>query len=254
MKYIDIDKLDNVIWIRCGSISDINGCTYKGKQYIYKEFLEPEKIVDETFINRFKLLSSKNLKRAILPTHMVVSSGEIKGYLTPKFEKKGTITIENPVERYHALLEVKTAIEELHKNDIIHGDIHSGNILVKNNKRHLIDFDNCEIMNQVKLDFNRCSISAMNYINRNGVIKNLDIYMFNVLTFFAFNPCNCEGIYLEEIFDSVRDDIYYGKNGIFTNDKSIKTCEDIYLYNSSDYLIDTISEQDVKTYKKCRIK
>lgn len=250
MKYIDESMLKDKIFIKCGSASDIYHCMYKNKFYIYKKYLQPEEMIDDKFFNRFKILSSKNIKQIVLPNHLVLSSDEPKGYLTSSIERKSIISIEDPLEKYKALIETKKIIQKLHQNDIIHGDIHSGNILVKNNKRCLIDFDNCEIKDSVKLDFNKCSISAMNYINKNGIIKNLDIYMFNVLTFFAFNPCECKSIYLEEIFDSVRNDIYYGKNGIFSNDRSKKACEDIYLLNSSDYLIDTINEKDVKTYKK----
>ena len=252
MKNVDVTKLDNIIFLKCGSISDINICMYKDKKYVYKEFLDPAKVIDDAFIDRFKLLSSKKLKQAVLPTHMVVSSGEKVGYLTPRLEKKNILTISDPLERYYALVDTKKAIENLHNNDIIHGDIHAGNILIKNNKHCLIDFDNCEIPSSksVKLDLDKCCISAMNYINTNGVVKNLDIYMFNVLTFFAFNVNFNNCIFLEEIFDNVRSSIYHGKCGIFSNDNSKRACEDIYLYNSKDYLIDTITEEDVKVYKK----
>lgn len=250
MKYVDESMLQDKLFIKYGSASDIYHCMYKNNFYIYKKFLKPEETINDEFFNRFKILSSKNIKQVVLPKHLVLSSDEPQGYLTPSIERENIISLKDPLEKYKALIYTKKIIQKLHQKGVIHGDIHSGNILVKNNKRCLIDFDNCEILGSVKLDFNKCCISAMNYINKNGVIKNLDIYMFNVLTFFAFNPCIRESRYLEEIFDIVRNNIYYGNNGIFSNDKSRRTCEDIYLYNSKDYLIDTISENDIKTYKK----
>ena len=246
---IDIKKVDNVLWMKCGSTSDIYGCVYKGKVYIYKKYLEPDKTFDSNFNNRLDFLSRERFSQSLLPKYMVFENDEKVGYLTPKIDNKNILRIEDPIVKYHALQSAKKAIEEIHRKDIIHGDIHPGNILVRNDKRCLIDFDNCDVTttDRINMDFERCSMPAMEFINRNGIIKNLDIYMFNILTFFSFNKLSSSG-YIGDMFDTARSSIYFGKYGIFNKSDSRRICEDMYL--SDKYLLDTISERDVDKYEK----
>ena len=224
---------------------------YKGKTYIYKKYLEPEKVFNNQFDRRFEFLSKAKLTQSLFPKFTVSEDNEKVGYLSQMIKNQSILQVEDPVEKFRALISAKKAIQEIHNKNIIHGDIHPGNILVKNNKRCLIDFDNCEVTSSddIKLDFERSSIPAMEFINRNGVIKNLDIYMFNVLTFFSFNKLSSSG-YIGDMFDSARSAIYFGKYGIFDTDKSKSLCEDIYLYKADDYLINTITEKDVVDYQK----
>lgn len=76
----------------------------------------------------------------------------------------------------------------MHNQGIIHGDIHSKNILInpETNLVNIIDFDNCAYKG-FNIDKDLCNKKTKKYINKYGVNNELDIFLFNCLTFRLIN-------------------------------------------------------------------
>ena len=83
---------------------------------------------------------------------------------------------------------LKNNILNLHNNGIIHGDIHSENVLINLETRvvGIIDFDACSYRN-FNLNLEHCNKYTKKYVQKYGVIKELDIFLFNYLTYQIIN-------------------------------------------------------------------
>jgi len=88
-----------------------------------------------------------------------VKDGDVKGWLDPQNKKNVYGTYG---ERLKLVLDIAEGLNHLHANDIIHGDLHSGNVLLLGNTALLTDFG--------------LSQRAGSDLNRKD-----DIYMFGVL-------------------------------------------------------------------------
>ncbi len=129
---------------------------------------------------KIKKLGNLNINYSILPRYLVSNnSSEIEAYLTEwnanyilkeYYEKnmnEGNINLV-----VNILNNLKQVILTLHKNGIIHGDIHDENIFVNPNTLlvNIIDFDNCTYK-KFKMNPDYCNIYAKNYIkDRKSVV------------------------------------------------------------------------------------
>lgn len=212
-----------------GGYSSIHKCFYDGLLYAYKEF--DQKYILLNILEKIKTLGDLNVSGSILPEYLVIADdNSVITYLTKwsesyTLEKYYIQCIDN--EKSNILIsilnELKQNILILHNKGIIHGDIHSKNVLVNpdTNLVNIIDFDNCAYKN-FNIDKTMCNIKAKKYINKYGVNRELDIFLFNCLTFRLIN----------NLVDNskIREYILNDKNEYFKeNDDYKNICETLLL-------------------------
>ena len=251
MRHVDSERLKNVYLINHARESFINKCNFKGKRYIQKVFNLTSLVDLDSLDERFDLLSSLNLEHSIIPEYITEIDGQVNGYLTELVLFYDIDSILNPLERYRALFQIKEALLELHKNGIVHGDVHSGNILSKDNTYCLSDFDNYECSSEgIHLNTRNSLFCARDFIEKNGITEDLDVFLFNILTFKVLS--GVDYIYYDPKnivnYAAVKDSIEKHEYGLFSSEDAIKICEAILTNTPSDYLLDTIEARDVKVY------
>lgn len=261
MEHINSKKLINLIYLSKARQSIIYECEFNQKKYIYKMFTHAL-FEDYSDIDlRFDTLQKLDLEFSLVPEYITESTASnadflmslIDGYITEKALFENIDNISNPLERYNVLLQVKRSIEELHKSGVIHGDIHNGNILKKDDKYVLIDFDNCDIESEgIFLKPKNALVCVREFMEKNGITADADIYLFNMLTFklisgvdfWYYDPKSLINKYT--IDNSINRKDY----GLFQRKDSRDICDSIVSMSVSDYLIDTIDESDIKRYFK----
>ena len=249
METVDYNGLENVSFSVYGSDSFIYECDFLGKKYAFKLYEEPEAIFNPDFERKMDILKSMKLSRSVLPSYIVLDKGHKVGFLTEFLKDGGTYKIEKPTLVYKSLLSAKDAILELHDNDVVHCDIHSGNFLTRNGPPLLHDFDISQILSYQKSGFNmdNCSYAAYKFVSKNGVVKNLDIFLFNLLTFCELNGYfrnkSLRGAY-EAASMFISDDCF----GIFNTPETKCICRGIVSLYADDFLIDHVDLAHVKKY------
>lgn len=230
MKIIKKDDLENFEYVnKRGFYSKVYRCSYCGITYAYKQFDNIDLFLEIS--SKIKKLGDLNLNSSILPRYLISSNNsEIEAYLTEwsddyilkeyytKNMNEGNISII-----LNILNNLKQGILTLHKNGIIHGDIHDQNIFVNPNTLlvSIIDFDNCAYKN-FKMNPDYCTIIVKNYINRYGINKELDIFLVNYLAFKLIN--NLAG------YDEVNNCLINEENRYFLeNDDYKNICETLLL-------------------------
>lgn len=230
MKVIKKDDLKDFEYVnKKGFYSLVDKCSYCNITYAYKKFKNIGVLLE--ILPKIKKLGNLNINYSILPRYLVSNNNsEIEAYLTEwnfnyilkeyyaKNMNEGNISII-----VNILNNLKQIILTLHKNGIIHGDIHDENIFVNPNTLlvSLIDFDNCAYK-KFKMNPDYCTTIVKNYINRYGVNKELDIFLINYLTFNLIN--NLVGYY------EVNNCIISKENEYFLeNDDYKRICETLLL-------------------------
>lgn len=227
---INMNYLENFI----GSYSIVQKCEYSGKLYAYKR-INNVKIFEKN-INKLKKISKINLDCLITPKYLVYddSVNELNAYLTDFVDYKACselLTLDDKVERLYS---IKKSIQSMHDIGIIHGDLHYGNVLIDSDSytNKIIDFDNCAYKNY-KINKIFASDYANCYIEKYGVNKGLDIFLFNLMT---YSILNCSPYF------QTRIRICNEKYGIFKTGDGKKICNNLLLDKSNydeKYLIDT---------------
>ena len=121
----------------------------------------------------------------------------------------------------------------MHSYGIIHADISSSNIIIENNIPYFIDFDNCSY-NSSPVKISDSSDITQEFIKKHGVVKELDIFLFNLLTFELVNQCN---------YNLIRKNIILNNYGIFNNSSSKEICESFFIDSEKPekrFLVDTL--------------
>lgn len=231
MERVKINNLRINKGIGFGSYSDIFRVEYNNKEYAFKKFLDKNIVRNQEFLEKIDILSNIPLEKSILPKFIVEEKEEI-GYLTELEDYKdlGFLYSLSMEEKINKLRLVKSSLLEIHKEGIIHSDIHTGNFLLRSSK--LIDFDN-STYKKFLTDFDKCSREAKKFIKNKGISKDLDIYLFNLMTFRILNNITSE-------YDM---SLYLKRYGVFTSNESIKICDSLLLEDktfNTDYLIDTV--------------
>ena len=169
----------------------------------------------------------------------------MNGFLMPLYSHKCfSFLYSYPLQhKIQTLKEAKNALLELHNNNIIHGDIHDGNFLLR--ECLLTDFDNCQFK-RFFLNPELCSAEALNFLMTYKLSKDLDVYLFNFMTFSILNECD---------YYYVESNICDKEYGVFTSKDSIKICKSLLLQDNvfnSDFLIDTVENNSLKKQRKKR--
>lgn len=229
--------------LRVGSCADIFKCYYNGNIYAYKKFHVPDDLLNN--LHRIKNLSQLKINGSLLPIYLVSDKDNLTAYLTKWGSDASLDQIIDNV-KYDIKLEIlknlKNNLLELHNHNIIHGDIHFGNVLVdiNNNSTHIIDFDNCAYDN-FKINNNICSLVAQTYIKKYGINKELDIFLFNRLAFEIINNLG---------YNEVDNYILNGSNYYFKSCKEYYEICDTMLLNrkkpTDKFLIDFLEKKLVR--------
>ena len=117
---------------------------------------------------------------------------------------------------------------------VIHTDIRMENVLTDGSMYFFSDFDNCNFK-KYTTNIKYTSPFTKNYVNKYGFNKDLDIYLFNLMTYAILN-----GVSMSKITDIIGKEKNYG---IFNNNDSILVCKSLLLEDrvfNNDFLIDTI--------------
>ena len=233
MEKISIHELDIGSLIENGSFSEVLRCNFDGKKYAFKKFNNPEEMINKDFIYKTEKLSDFFLKKSVLPKAWVCEDDMYSGYLMEMVDGEDYIFLTDYEKRVSALKNAKVAIMELHSNGIIHTDIHGSNILVlEDGSSMLIDFDNFSYK-EIKPLVEKYSDYAYQFVSSFGLSKDLDIYLFNLLTFSSLNKVSLKS---SQIF------ICGGSYGVFDSKESRQICDSLMLDSkvfNNQYLIDT---------------
>lgn len=239
MKQIDIKNLEINKHIDYGSFSNVYSVTMDGKNYCYKKFKNC-KIFGSEFFDKISSLSELQLLYSVLPKYFVKDNDEF-GYLTDLYNHKDlgfaySYSLKNKIL---SLKVAKMALVEIQQVGLIHGDIHFGNFLLRPSK--LIDFDNCHYK-AFNCNYSLLSSDAERFVNKFGMSKDLDIYLFNRMTFSLLNDKT----------NDIDTDLSIKNYGLFTSKDSIKICKSLLLEDATFnncFLIDTIDLNDFQKRK-----
>lgn len=236
--YKDIKFIDNDIY-NYGSYGSIKRCILNDKLYICKEFN------DLNYLNgkrrKLDLLGDIDKKEIYTPKFWVKNNNLINSYLCDFFDGKDICAVsDRPIEeKISVLKKAKQSILTMHDIGIIHSDLIDSNIMYDNDNSIIIDFDNCNYK-KYKTNIVHTNDYSSKFISKYGVIKELDIFIFNLLTFSILND--------RTFFMSIND-IFLNEYGIFDSKDSKKICNSLLLEKSipnKSYLIDTIDETNIK--------
>ncbi|MEG2351595.1 MAG: serine/threonine-protein kinase [Bacilli bacterium] len=235
MKKIDINKLKINDDFDGGSFAVVRKCEYEDNFYALKEFHEQSKAFTTNFINKINSLSLINNNSLVTPKILVTKNDVPIAYLSKYIDGKIFDFLYNQTiaQKISVLKKGKEKLLQMHEEGLIHSDIHYGNIMYNDNSVYFIDFDNCSYK-RYKTKLNLTTDFAQEFIKKYGVCKEIDVAMFNYLTFSLVNSNS---------FFLTRNEIIKQNYGYFYDNDSIKICNNLLLtekYPTTDFLIDSI--------------
>ncbi len=222
-----------------GSYAIIKTCYYNDKKYAYKEFKQNDYLNGK--IKKLNLLSQIDIPNLIIPRFWVMKKDMLRqSYLTNFCESKDIdfLKYENNINKLRIIKSVKNLIILMHQEGIIHADLNPSNILYDNEKSSIIDFD-ISSYKGYKTNILEANDYCQEFIKKYGIRPELDIFMFNLLTYYLIEDCE---YYL------VRNNIDKNKYGVFDNIDGRKICNSLFLDGNvlnKDFLIDTIDETSI---------
>lgn len=230
METVDINDLKFINKISIGGYANIYKVTVNENEYAFKLFDDNTTLTDDVFFDKMSELGDLKIKQSLFPLFIVSKNNQKCGYLTKVVDSQdfSKLPLSTSIDKKIALLKnAKEALTEIHKNNIVHCDVHYGNFLIDG--ALLIDFDNCHFDNYY-MDSIFFSHDAKEFVSKHGVIRELDIYMFNLMTFNILN----------NTFDKYK--LIHGNYGVFDFPDAKRICKSLVLQkNNSDYLIDTLN-------------
>lgn len=234
MKTININELifKSNEQIGNGYFGIVKRCEYNDKIYAYKELYHPEEILTPTNIYKFESLKKINKDYINTPEILVNSGNRLRGYLSENIvgDVIGDLIGKDTNIIIKALKKSSENLKKIHNLGIIHCDIHPSNII----NSCFIDFDNSSYQN-VKPNYNQLDIYARCFIDKYGLVKELDIAMFNLLTYRLLSGCK----YGDEALQEIKE----GNYGMFLNPHQRNICDSLNLQDdkpTKKYLIDTL--------------
>lgn len=233
--YESIVFIDNKEDYISGSFGSIKRCKYDKKIYAYKEFNDPNYVKGK--IRKFELISEINSDRLLLPKFWIQENQNLC-YLADFIQSKNlnyykNFSIDTKIK---ILKKIKESILNMHENNIIHTDLHNGNIIIDDNLNpYIIDFDNCSYK-KYKTDIKDANDYSQEFIKKYGIIPEIDIFMFNLLTYSFINEIN---------YYRARINILFNEENYFNSKESKQVLNSLFLdnnYPNKDFLIDTIDD------------
>lgn len=190
MEIVKKEDLENILYQEkmLGSQAELYTCFFDNKVYVYKEpFHYSQNMID--LHERLTNIRNQNL---ILPEFLVSKNNKIVAYLTgfSKFSSLYYLQSLPLKKKIFILKQAKKAIMSMHKNNIIHCDLHTANMLYRGGKIKIIDFDSCVFGNNEPDTLNKF---ARDYLKINAISPSLDIFIFNISTIsFLYNVAFCD--------------------------------------------------------------
>lgn len=222
---------------QCGSFGKVRKCYYNSKRYAYKEFNYDDYLNGKK--RKLMLLSKVDNPKLFVPKFWVKKKyDENKTYLTDFSMGKDIefLISEDYLYKLKILRDTKNLIIQMHNEGIIHSDLIPSNIMYNNSGASIIDFDNCSYKG-FKTNIDDTNDYSYEFLKKYGLRKEVDIHMFNLLTYYLINES--KDYYL------LREQIYLKNYGYFNNKDGIKICKSLFLDDkvpNKDFLIDTIDE------------
>lgn len=149
---------------------------YENNGYLYKIFKTDNKDVLKNKLNKLEILSELNTDD-ILPIALISIDNNIKGYLTKNENYRNLSYFDKKKDKLKNLKIIKEKLDELHKNDIIFGDISIENILTNDNNIKFCDLDNAKVD---KYSFDVLNNIEKEYLKHLDLDIYLDNYMYNM--------------------------------------------------------------------------
>lgn len=234
MKTININELifSSDEQIGNGHFGIVKKCYYNSKIYAYKELYSPEEILTSTNIYKFECLKKINKDYINTPEIFVNHGNKLGGYLSENIagDVIGDLIGKESDIIIKALKKASENLKKIHDLGIIHCDIHTSNI--KNSC--FIDFDNSSYKN-IKPNYNQLDIYAKCFIDKYGLIEELDITMFNLLSYRLLSG-------YEHGYEALQA-IDEGNYGMFQTQTQRNICDSLILQDdkpTKKLLIDTI--------------
>lgn len=219
-----------------GSFGNIKKCEFDGMTFAYKEFTDMDYLVGKK--RKIDLLSNIDEPKLYVPKYWVRKDGHINQYLTGFLEGHDLdiASEENYSIKFSILKKVKEQIIKMHEYGLIHSDLIGSNIMYNENDIGIIDFDNASY-GKYKTKLTHSNDLTQEFMKRYGITKELDIFIFNLVTFEIMN--DIDSLYL------TREQVYIKEYGVFDNPDSRKICDSFFLNDNvpnKDFLIDTIED------------
>ena len=232
---LNFDREFNKAHSLSGSFGKIYKCEFDGKVYALKDFFDGKYLDGK--IRKLNELSKINEPFLNTPKYWV-KNGKRKLYLTEFVTGKGFYDVQSLSlkEKIKLLNDLKEKIIIMHSYGIIHGDLINTNILYNNESSTIIDFDNSSF-GKYSLNAKDTNENSLNFIEKYGIKKEMDIHLFNILAFSIINDTSYP------ITNILRQNY-----GHFSDNEAKKICNSALLlekYPNKDFLIDTIKETKI---------
>ncbi len=189
-----------------GSESILCDCFYENKHYIYKQ---PNGYDEETFKKMMSLSKISN-EYFLIPKIFVYQNNPI-GYLLPYLDGyKSFYEIDDKTkkQKIKLLKLAKEAIISMHNEGIIHGDLHTANIMFKDNDIKIIDFESVKYK---KYSFGNMNDFSKEYLKINKPNKSIDIYNFNIDTVSILYNYNWHYVFQKQKLDTKEQQLIWQK-------------------------------------------
>lgn len=182
MEKVNVNDLKDEKYLSRGSFCNTSSCTYGGKRFTFKQYGN-KKIYTDEVLEKLDIMGDNVFENGLYtPRYFVCKKNGVIGHLTDNFDGKIIYYAKDKKfeDKIKLLNDLKQKILLMHKNGIIHGDLHYGNVLFKENKTAIIDFDNC-MYHRYKMNEDICFDYVQSFIKKYGVCEELDVALFNFL-------------------------------------------------------------------------
>lgn len=169
-----------------GGFSDNYKCKFNNEEYMFKKYEYPDQMISKFFIDKMDEISKLSSILPYVPRYWVEIGNEKIGYLTKIHDGKDLGLSTNIGEIAVLLKEAKEQLILMHDIGLIHGDIHYCNIMYSDESTDFIDYDNSSYLN-FNPDATKYSLNAFNFAKAFGISKELDVFLFNKMTFELIN-------------------------------------------------------------------
>lgn len=178
-----------------GAFAHVYECDYYDACFAFKEFIERSN-VEKCYDSLTKLQEYNNDSRFVFPYKFIYTHPSDKyfvGYVMELLYKYEDLTKLNNLD-YNKKIEILKKARVLvdvfnNKYNFIHCDLSPKNFMynIERDDIKLIDFDISKDLKDSNISLKNSNILAMLYSKKNGVDKDVDMFMFNLTTYAILN-------------------------------------------------------------------